>query len=571
MNIRRFSSNEILWFSVAAICVSVLLRWPITSHEQGIDSFMIHSLVNSTIHDGSAAWLVSPLNFFGAYALSYPAGYPMILAEISQMTGFSVESVILLGSFACGALATITTFMLILEIRRNPFFAFLISVAYATAPIFLTFTSWTATTRGIFVSLIPLTIWLLIKSERLRGIEMERGTRRKLLIFLMSDLVLMMALHRLAFMLAIFFFAYFIWRSIDSRWLKQIALRFGARKGRAIRTAIIGSFASILGGSVVYLSISSGAFNFGSFSEGIFQGDSNIIIIVNMISSIGVTIGYPLAFAFPFALLFILRDRKWDFPLLFFTIAFLLLLTFAGGRIYDRVIYPIILLPLIVIPIVGKGWPRSRRKYRKFIVIAVAITLPLNFIIVVEHYNKLSENKVINDGISISEESYSTGLFAYYYLDGEHFIGNNWIMSIRFQSVSGCFELPVITSPSSEGTNLLISHSKTPTDLNYQINSLWEIIRSQGIFFNTDSDLEMQIDWARLFYSTPDLRSGDTLLKQYNVTFMLEDARIPGKITGYGSAILYPIGAESSFMTSVHSSMYKIFDDGREYIWLIAT
>jgi len=107
--------------------------------------------------------------------------------------------------------------------------------------------------------------------------------------------------------------------------------------------------------------------------------------------------------------------------------------------------------------------------------------------------------------------------------------------------------------------------------LNFQLNSLGDILGSQGGFFSTDWNKRPQQDWVNLMLLTPDLKSGSNLLRQYNVTLMLEDARIPGKITGWQSSMLYPIGEpKSPFMSSVHSSMYKIYDNGREYLWLIA-
>lgn len=548
----------------------IILRWPLVNHEAGIDSFSIHNLINPIVRDGSAPWIISPLDFFGAYALSYPVGYPLILGEVSAMTGFSIEAVILLGSFACGALAALTAFILALEVRREPLLAFLISIAYSTSPLILFLSSWTATTRSIFISLLPLTVWILIKSEKLRGIESERRTRRTLQLLLLLDLVLMLALHRLAFMLAIFLFAYFIWRGIDSQMLKDKTLRFGARRGPAVRAAIVGLTAVVLVGIMSYASYSAGFFDFSSFEEGALTGSSSIVSIINVIASVGLTIGYPLAFVFPIAVLFFYKDRKWDFLLLFFIFAFILLLPFAGGRIYDRMIYPTILLPLIMIPFFGKAWPRLRKNYKKAVVIAIAATLPMNLVFVVYHYEKWPEAWIVNDGNSLSEESYSTGLFAEYYMAECNFVGNNWVMNMRFQSVSGCFEIPNALAP-TEGTNLLLSGLMTKEDLNYQLNSLGDILGSQGGFFSTDWNKRPQQDWVNLMLLTPDLKSGSNLLRQYNVTLMLEDARIPGKITGWQSSMLYPIGEpKSPFMSSVHSSMYKIYDNGREYLWLIA-
>ena len=540
------------------------------NHEAGIDSFTMHNFINPIIRDGSAPWIISPLDFFGAYAMSYPVGYPFILGEISTMTGFSIEAVILLGSFACGALAALTAFILALEVRREPLLAFLISIMYTTSPLILFISSWSATTRSIFISLLPLTIWILIKSEKLRGIESERRTRRTLQLLLLLDIALMLALHRLAFMLAIFLFAYFIWRGIDSQLLKDKTLRFGARKGPAVRAAIVGLMVVVLMGIMSYASYSAGFFDFSSFEEGVLKGDSSIALIINVIASIGLTIGYPLAFVFPIAVLFFFKDRKWDFLLLFFAFAFILLLPFAGGRIYDRMIYPAILLPLIMIPFFGKAWPRLRRNYKRAVVIAIAATLPINLVFVVGHYDKWPDALIVNDGNSLSEESYSTGLFAEYYMVGSNFVGNNWVMNMRFQSVSGCFETLNALAPTG-GTNLLLSGLLTKEDLNYQLNGLGDILGSQGGLYNTVWDKRPQMDWVNLMLTAPDLKSGISLLKQYNVTFMLEDARIPGKVTGWQSTMLYPIGdQESPFMASVHSSMYKIYDNGREYLWLIA-
>ena len=527
------------------------------------------NFADTIARDGSAPWLITPWNFFGAYELSYPAGYPILLGEVAQMANLSVETVILLCSFACGIFAALTSFVLALEIRRDPLFAFFISLAYTTAPLLLFITTWSASTRSIFLSLLPLTIWLLIKFERLRGIESERGARSGIAVLLFLDLIIMISLHRLAFMLALFFFAYFIWRAIDSRWLVNRSLRIAGKRGPAFRATIVGIFAVCLAIPILYASYTSGLFNFGSYESGLIQGDSEVVKIVNLVAAVGMTIGYPLALTFPLALLFLLKDRKFDFLTLFFILSLLLLLPFAGGRIYDRMIYPIILLPLIMIPIVGRAWPKLRKNYRKAVAVAIVITLPLNLYFVNDHYADWSTKMIVDDGNSVSDLSYSTGLFAEYYLQGSDFVGNNWIMNMRFQSISGCFETLIALGP-TDATNMLLSGLLNKTQLSYQLNDLSGILGTQGSLFTTYWKFKPQSDWVRLMLSAQSVESGSSLLKLYNLTFMLEDARIPGQVTGWLSSRVYPDGDnQSMFMTSVHLTMYKMYDNGREYIWLL--
>jgi len=76
MKISKKTSYGLIAFLVL---LNVALRYPTTSHEVGVDSFVIHGLANSISENGYAKWVVHPLSIFGFYPYSYPSGVPYLL------------------------------------------------------------------------------------------------------------------------------------------------------------------------------------------------------------------------------------------------------------------------------------------------------------------------------------------------------------------------------------------------------------------------------------------------------------------------------------------------------------
>ena len=144
------------------IILNIIIRIPSVSHEIGIDSFTIHVLANSVSAFGEAKWWVHPLSIGGFYPCSYASAVPFILSGIAQCTDIDMEKVIWIFCLIIGLLSAAIAYIMAGQIKNDDSFKFLISFSYSLSPALLVFT-WDASTRGLFIVLFPLFVYLLLK------------------------------------------------------------------------------------------------------------------------------------------------------------------------------------------------------------------------------------------------------------------------------------------------------------------------------------------------------------------------------------------------------------------------
>jgi len=173
------------------VIFNIALRLPVTPHELGIDSFANHAKANFISSTGYADWILSPLSFFGLYPLSYPSGEIFFLSELSQCTGIEMEWTIWLAATFFGVLCVFTVYLMAKEILADFLFAFSVACIYTTSRIFIGFTTWTVTTRALFIVLLPLFIWSLLRYHN------QKEDRLKYLLFAVGMLLMLLTIHRM--------------------------------------------------------------------------------------------------------------------------------------------------------------------------------------------------------------------------------------------------------------------------------------------------------------------------------------------------------------------------------------
>src|SRR5437762_8482094 len=171
------------------VVLNILLRYPSGDHEIGLDSFFIHTLAQSVLSRGHADWILNPLSYFGWYPLSYPSSSPFFEATLSSLSGLDVETTILLSSLLLGPIGILGAFLLAREFSRDELFGIFVALLYGLAPKFLVFTIWTATSRNLFMTLLPFFVWTLLRSYRSANISNVS--------FLLAVSVLLATTHRL--------------------------------------------------------------------------------------------------------------------------------------------------------------------------------------------------------------------------------------------------------------------------------------------------------------------------------------------------------------------------------------
>lgn len=148
---------------ILLLILNLILRFQISPREIGSDSFEMHIMANSISEFGYAKWILNPLSFVGLYPASYASSMQFLLSGISQTTGLEMNSVIFLYTIFLGLLSMFTGYLMAGAFLNNDVFKFLSAFIFSTLPAVLTYTTWTIPTRGLFVILAPIAIYLLLK------------------------------------------------------------------------------------------------------------------------------------------------------------------------------------------------------------------------------------------------------------------------------------------------------------------------------------------------------------------------------------------------------------------------
>jgi len=148
------------------VILGLIFRYPTTPHEIGRDSFAVHLMANSISEFGYAKWWIHPASIIGSYPYSTsPSAVPFILSGISQCSGMDIEKVILLYSMILGIFSIFGAYLMAGVIWNNDIFKFLVAFVFSTSQGIITFSTWTAHARTLFVMSLPLFIYLLLKTR----------------------------------------------------------------------------------------------------------------------------------------------------------------------------------------------------------------------------------------------------------------------------------------------------------------------------------------------------------------------------------------------------------------------
>lgn len=192
-----FTKRDFLLMFFLLALLNVILRLPTTPHEIGWDSFAIHGAANTISTFGYAKWWLNLSGVFGFYPYSYASAVPFFLSGISQLTSIDMEWTIWIYCVLISILSALTAYLMASSIRDDQLFCLIVSILYSISSGILYFTTWTVSTRGLFIVLLPLFIYLLLKAT----------SSKKNMILLMPFFVFLAAIHHLFYFLAILFIA----------------------------------------------------------------------------------------------------------------------------------------------------------------------------------------------------------------------------------------------------------------------------------------------------------------------------------------------------------------------------
>jgi hypothetical protein len=525
--------------------LSLTLRYPQTPHELGVDSFFIHNLATTIVADGRAEWILNPLSYFGWYPLSYPSAGPFLIAGFSDVGGLSVELSILLLSLAFGALGVPMTFAMAREFRDDDLFCLAVAFAYSFAPRYLAFTLWSASMRSLFMVLLPLFVWIVLRTHR------EPTLRNFGLVLVMF--LMLAGIHRLAILMAIVIIA-FVAATLVHVVLRTMRIRFpkvvlAAPYRRVSPYLALGAFAGTAGAMVFGTNVLS------EYSTGeLFSGTDPQIELLNFGVSLARSVGLSLVFAVLGIIVMVrLRNKTLREP--FLLLAFLSLTPTLFLRVYTG----FYILPFIAIfaGLAIVGFMRIQRPRIRATLVITFFAASLVFSTGVLDYE-------VNHTTVLPMTMYSTALYVKGYSGDPTAIANDGLVGIRVASVSGCSYLPVGGAGTTfQSPELLAYHYFTPGEV--QSNLAW--VPFQDLTLDSDSpwsvpSIQAEADWVAIMQS-PFGAYGATI-RRYHPTLFLENKYLPGSFFAFGNE--YP----SAFATTAYSGAYKIYDGDAEALWYVS-
>lgn len=214
----NFSKRTWILLWICLIFINVIMRIPVTPHEIGHDSFMEHFISDSLSINGYARWLLHPLSIIDMYPFSTASALPFYLSGVSQSISMPMEWTMWIALLLLGIFSSFTAYLMAGAIRDDKLFKFITAFVYSTSPGILVYTTWNATGRGLFLVLLPLFIYLLLKS---------RFSKFKFSLLCFILLILILATHNLFYITIPIIISYLIVKTTSNFQIKASNLFIG--------------------------------------------------------------------------------------------------------------------------------------------------------------------------------------------------------------------------------------------------------------------------------------------------------------------------------------------------------
>ena len=535
------------------VIFNIVFRYPSVPHPHVGDTYYIMTLANTISSAGYMEWFVHPLSAFGLYPLSYPAAGPLVLSIVSQTLGITMEQSVLLMSTFYGVFGCLAIYILAKAITKNDFISFITALLFSTSPLFLGFTIFKGSSRGFFIALLPLFVWVLLRWN----VDRPRVKFTVLGIFFF---VLLGLIHRMVIFVTILLFAYFI----TIMWIKfrkriENGQNIPATTSSYKTTCIYLSFfcALFLTGAVGMspYSPSLGDFKSGYFFQGL------LFIPINMGIEYAMGIGV-IIFLAPIGLISLLQEREKDFSQIYLLVIMLCFAPFLVDQDYIRqFIGPFIFL------LVGYGVLKLSTvlKFRwkniagPLVVSIVIVSILLPSFVTVEDRSGIFER--VGYFNYMTEATSGAAVFIEKNANDCSFISNTGGREISATSNSfgvGCC-----------GPDILIHGFIDKDDMNLKSISIYDFARKKQLYTMQDWIYEGQY-WTgkhkwMIMESEYDSSKAQKGLNFYNVEYVVINNRIPDK---WGRPFYYKELRDSRFLTSVYEERNKnrIYDNNQNSV-----
>lgn len=529
----------------ALVVANLLLRFPRTPHEMGVDSFVFHGLTQTLIDFGHARWILTPLSYFGLYPLSHPSGPLFLLGSVSVMGGIQIEGSILVTDWIVSILGALGGFLLGWEFRRDSRFALLVATFFSLSPRFVGALMWEVPTRTMFTAMIPLLLFALIR--------LHRNPNSKHLALLGAVLLTQLAAHRLTVLMLLVILAYILTLLLVTT-VRLLKVRYSAvmlspKLQRATLPMVAGAFFVSLVSITVYAGVLE-SYSTGRLGSGSAASEQLLNLGISLTRSVGVLL--PIAVVGAVALM---RQRNKGIGEPMFLIVLLVMMPTLSLRQYTGfyiiAFFAVFMAAgmLALVRVLG-----ARRMVAVLTASAILLGGFASTAVIVEFDTELES--------SMTSETYTGATWSLHQVQGTT-ISNGGLSGSRFFAITGGAYLPVGGATTGfQSPELLVFGFLNRSRLRIvQIPIDQLTIESDSPFVLLDVNAEL--DWARVVDTHYDAGSSRTY-RDYDIMYALEDHSLLNYYTAYGN--LY----DSPYYVSIHELKYRVFINSQHSLWYVA-
>jgi len=515
----KISKRIIYTLWALLIILNIILRLPITPHEIGWDSFTIHALANSVSTFGEAKWWLHPASVGGFYPYSYASVVPFSLSGISQCTGIDMEWTTWLFGVLIGIFSAFTAYLMAGAIKDDDLFKFLVAFGFSVSEGILYFTTWTVSTRGFFIVLLPLFVYLLLKTRT----SIVKYSALTFILFIM-----LVATHHLVYFIIPIIISYLVVTIYDK--LKSY-IRFIKVPSNFVSIVLFTSFLFML---------------LVPFFTGYFiRGTRYILdeILITYIRYIGFLIIFVIG---GFIYLIFKHDKSFGEWFLLFTLVCL------TPMLYDLVYTHWVILAFAFL-LVGVGLTNVARMYnRKSKLVFTVIVISLLLSVSMTGYYQAWHMNVEQKGAPTywtrypSEATYESALWAKENIDG-NMVSYEYLTPIRILALSG---VPTLSgSPPCDLTHGFVNR----TDIN--ITRIPLSIKHHKIEPYVISKNSVNTEWYIEQLPKEEVNRGwvQNLFSKLSISYIIENK------DAYGGR----------FIRSVHRDKENVYDNGKIRVWMV--
>jgi len=467
---------------ILLILLNMVIRIPSIPHEKGSDSFFIHGLANSITSFGAASWWTNWLSIFGLYPYSYPSGVPLILSGFSQLTDIDMENTILIISIIFGLISVFTSYLLGGLISNNFVFRFIFSFIFSSCQGILVFTTWEMSSRGVFIVLFPLYVYLLIKSLKSKNI--------KTFFLILLFLVLLFSIHKFAF-IALFLFVLSILFILP---FNKIRLTDNIQTIGYISLMLLLFTFSFFGRSLI---------TFGSKYQWLFS------IAIIQTRYVG-----PLVLFLLGGIIYLLFKAPKQIEEKFMLLSSILLIPVFFSALYGHFIYLLFVIFFISLGIKNIIYIKSN-SVLKYVAILLVISILFS-----SFYNHWRTNENVDDWY-VSNDIFMAGIWANNYIESDKVGISTNIIGRRFGAISNQHPIMVSETPLAlmygfRNMSDMSIISKSPFTLSFYFDSPY--------YAEDDRSIDGQINWI-LQQTDIDYRTTQNILNEYDVSYFIMDTK----------------------------------------------